>query len=164
MSNKTLREGDITWEDGCFTFEQHIAGMTLEEIAKELGLPEARLTKGGFVVFAIQPPSPDDFELGGWAEYSTDNFIEKGAWNRMDFERTYKDKRMPISIFQAKNGWMQEMNHQKLVKVVLNIPHNNHRYPAGRLAPQIILMKSVKCVVVKYLPPNSKERFKGVWK
>lgn len=167
MSYETIYEGGITWQDGCFTFEQHIAGMTLEEIAKELGLPSERLIKGGWVVFALKLPFGDDFDLGGWAEFETKNFFDydKKQWSRMDFEKTYKGKRMPISIFEAKNGWMQEMNNRKLVKLVLGVRHDDrHSYPAGGLAPQIIVKTKLKCLAVKYLPPNSMERFRGVWR
>ncbi len=165
MPYQPLREGDTTMQKGCFTFEQHIAGMTLEEIGKELGLPRERLIRGGWVVFALNLPYGDDFDLGGWAQFSTDNFMKDDAWNRMDFEKTYKNKRMPISIFEAKSGWMQEMNNRKLVKLVLGVPHDDsHAYPAGGLAPQIVVKRQLRCLVVKYLPPNSLERFRGVWR
>lgn len=165
MPTYHLREGDLTMQRGCFTFEQHIAGMTLEEIGKELGLPPERLIRGGWIVFAVNLPWSNDFDLAGWAEFSTDNFVKDGSWNRMDFEKTYKNKRMPISIFEAKAGWLQEMNNRKLVKLVLAVPHDDsHRYPSGGKAPQIIVNRELRCQVVKYLPPGSQERFLGVWR
>jgi len=52
-----------------------------------------------------------------------------------------------------------------LVKLVLAVPHDDsHQYPSGGKAPQIIVNRELRCQVVKYLPPSSQERFRGVWR
>ena len=167
MQTIHLEEGKTTMQKGCFTYEQYISGMTLEEIGRELGLPPARLMNGGWVVFALKLPLFDQFDCGGWAEFSTDNFMKKSAltknevWNRMAYEKTYKNRRLPVSILDAKAGHMQQMATRKLVKLVPVLMHNDtYKYPSGGKAPQIIVYQELPCQVLKFLQAGSGERFR----
>jgi len=165
-ANITYQVGQTAYLKGCFTEEFFIRGMTAQQIGQELGLPQRRLTEGMFIAYAVRLPALHEFKLGGWAEFSTDKFIEyrkgKMIWNESDFEKTYDGKRMPISIEAAKKGWRQNMTHIKLIKVLLPIVHDNRDvYPSGGKASQIIITHPIECHVVKFLKPN--DLFRGVW-
>lgn len=167
MANQTpLQVGQHLDLKGCFTEEFFLRGLTLSQIGVELGLPSHRLNDGVFIAFAIRLPSIHEFDLGGWAEYATDNFIEykngKSTWNEQKFEQTYDGKRMPISIEAAKKAWRENMKNEKLIKILPKIAHQqNDFYPPGGKASQIIISKPVKCHVVKFL--NRGEVFNSVW-
>lgn len=158
--------GDMLQLTGCFTEEYCLRGLIVNQIAKELGLLENRFKNGIFIAWAIQLPTMSQFELAGWVQFPTDKFAtyhpQKGTqWHRILFEQTYKDKRMPISIEQAKQAWLQNMKHEKLVKVLMNIPGQGEDFPAGGKASQIIVTSPIMCSVVKKLSSN--DVFNGVW-
>jgi len=158
--------GDTPYLDGCFTEEYFIRGMTLQRIGTELGLPQYQLSDGAFIAFALQLPSFNGFQLGGWTEFRASKFVDfrngKKKWSKAKFEKTYQGKRLPISLEDAKKGWMKNMRNEKLVKVLPNIPpHENEKYPAGGLASQVIITHPIQCQVVKFLKHN--EIFRSVW-
>lgn len=166
MNQKLYEVGDRRSLKGCFTEEYFLRGLSVNEIGKELGLPPHMLSNGIFISFALQLPTFDNFELGGWAKYSTDNFINyrkgKMKWIESKFESTYKDKRVPIPIDQAKKAWVENMKKEKLIKILPNIPNNQSDiYPAGRFASQIIVINPIECQITNYLKNN--EIFRGVW-
>ncbi len=167
MSQQTpYQVGQILHLGGCFTEEYCIRGLNVKQIGVELGLPQHRLNDGVFIAFARKLPYFHDFELGGWAKFSTDKFVEyrkgKMNWILSDFEKTYAGKRMPISIEDAKNAWLKNMRHEKLIKVLPVIPHHDDdKYPAGGLASQIIVRNKIECEIVQFLKSN--EVFKDVW-
>ncbi|PPK88768.1 hypothetical protein CLV84_1739 [Neolewinella xylanilytica] len=153
---------------GCFTEEYFIRGLNASQIVKELGLPDRYQQLKMYVAMAIHLPSICDFELGGWAEFSTDNFFNydkqgRGSkWDAKKFEKVYQGKRMPISINTAKQAWRDGMNHEKLVKVLFDTDHRDQdKYRAGGRASQIIVTRPIKCLIAKQLSPT--ERFTGVW-
>jgi len=161
-----LKVGQVVKLKGCFTEELFLRGLTLSQIGVELGLPSHRLNEGVFISFALQLPTVNQFDLGGWAEYSTDNFISYGKngaqWSEKDFEKTYKDKRMPITIEEAKKGWLMNMRQEKLIKIIPVIPHSNDDfYPSGGKASQVIIKQPINCQIVKFLKRG--EVFNSVW-
>ncbi len=167
MSFKPLQVGDIANLSGCFTHEEWITGKNASQIATELGLPPHRMKDGIFVCWAEVLPTAQQFHLGGYAKFATDNFISykngQTIWSERDFENTYKDGgRMQISIDEAKRAWLSEMRRSKLVKVIPVIPHaEGDKYPPGNKAPQIIVSAPIRCQVAKFLKPY--EVFRGVW-
>lgn len=151
---------------GCFTEEYCLRGLTLHQIAQELGLPAHRVEKGAFIAFALTLPAFHEFYPGGWAEYSTDKFVEyrkgKMKWKEEQYEATYEGKRMPISVEQVKNAWLDSMKNEKLVKVLPAVPHSEgDDYPPGGLASQIVIVHGVKCLITQFLESN--QVFRGIW-
>ena len=166
MTTSTLRVGQVIYNKGCFTEEYFLRGLSGAQIGRELGLPPHRLVNGLFISFAIQLPAFHEFKLGGWAKYSTDNFVtyrkRKMKWSEAAFERTYEGKRMPISIEEAKKGWLAGMRNEKLIKVIPNIPRQEgDEYPQGGKASQIIVVHPIRCQVTNFLQLD--EVFRGVW-
>lgn len=166
MIDESLRVGQVINCSGCFTEEFFLKGLTAQQIGTELGLPQRCLAEGMFVSYAIQLPSFYQFELGGWAKYSTDKFVayrkNKMNWKQKEFDKIYDGKRMPISIAEAKRGWLENMKYHKLIKILLPIAYlNTDEFPAGGKASQIIVTDPIPCEVVKFLKPN--ELFQGVW-
>ncbi len=165
-SHEPYEIGQIRKLKGCFTEEYFLRGLSVSKIGQELGLPGHRLKDGVFVAFALQLPYYHEFELGGWAKYSTDKFVtyDKGkmTWSRFKFEETYAGKRMPISIEDAKMAWLKNMRHEKLIKILPVIPHkDDDKYPSGGIASQIIVKHTISCQIVKFLKGN--ETFNSVW-
>lgn len=167
MTFKPLKVGDTGNFSGCFTHEEWITGKNANQIAIELGLPPHRMKDGIFVVWAEVLPNVHQFDLGGYAKFATDNFIDystgKAVWDEKRFEQTYAGgKRMNVSIPDAKQAWLQEMRRSKLVKVISVVPGAaTDVYPPGNKAPQIIVNTPIRCQVAKFLKPH--EVFRGVW-
>lgn len=167
MINHNFKTGQIKYFQGCFTEEYFLRGLSVSQIGVELGLPSHRLKNGIYIAFAIKFPSFYEFKLGGWAEFSTDRFIEyrkgKMKWIETKFEETYKGKRIPISIDDAKKAWLENMKHEKLVKVIPFIPHHEEDiYPPGGRASQIIVVNPIQCQITNFLKGN--QIFNGVWR
>ena len=165
---RLLKVGDFVELTGCFTEEYFIRGMAAHEIVQELGLPARFKLKRMYVAMAIHLPGIHDFELGGWAKFSTDKFFnydkstKKGRWSKVKFEEVYRNKRMPLSVDAAKQAWRDGMNSEKLIKVLFNTPKSDRdRYPEGGRASQIIVTRPVKCLITTTLLPT--HRFTGVW-
>lgn len=165
QKQKPLKIGDMVGLKGCFTEEYFVRGLSLRQIGKELGLPLHILADGAYVAFAVELPRYPDFELGGWAKYSTDKFIDyrkgKMDWSELKFEETYAGIRVPISIDEAKKAWLSNMRNEKLIKVLPQIKDPNAEYPVGGLASQIIIRNEVRCQIVKFLKLN--DIFRSVW-
>lgn len=163
---KPLEVGQIVKMDGCFTEEYFLRGLSVKQIGQELGLPAHRMIKGVFVIFALELPQYHQFELGGWAEFATDKFIDYDNdgmnWDEKKFEDLYANRRMPISIDDAKTNWMKNMMNEKLVKVITAVGSSKDDiYPSGGKASQIILREKVNCQVVQFLKSN--DIFHSVW-
>ncbi len=162
---KPLELGQFIELDGCFTEEYCLRGLSVRQIGEELGYKPFRMSQGIFIAFAIEFPSFDQFELGGWTKYSTDHFFDedrKVKWSEHEFEETYYRKRIPISIEAAKIAWLKNMRSEKLIKVLPVVPHQDKTdYIPGGLASQIIVTSKIKCQLVKFLAVN--EVFKDVW-
>ncbi len=149
-----------------FTEEYFIRGLTLRQIGEELGLPQHRLKEGAWICFALELPVYQNFRLGGWAEFSTDNFVTydegKMKWSEADYEETYAGKRLPVKINNAKRSWLSNMRKEKLVKILPAIPHSKtDAYPKGGKASQVIIMKKIRCYITKF--PDYDDIFRGVW-
>lgn len=161
-------EGTYERLKGCFTEEYFIRGLSLKRIGMELGLPSSRLRKGAWICWAEQLPAIHEFYLGGWTKFPTHNFVRynrhgKMKWYEDKYEETYAMIRTPITIEQAKQGWLAGMRHEKLVKVVPILGHDdNNPPPPGGRASQIIVVQLIRCKVVKFLK-NDDDVFRGVW-
>lgn len=167
MDQQNYKKGQVLYLKGCFTEEFFLRGLSVSQIGRELGLPSHRLANGIFISYAIKFPALHEFKLAGWAEYSTDHFVEYGKkgrvkWSEENFEKTYRGKRMPMSIEDAKKARLDGMKHHKLVKVIPNIPHRNtDEYPSGGKASQLIVVHPIQCHITNFLKGN--EVFRGVW-
>ncbi len=159
--------GQYVPHKGCFTEEYFLRGLSLKQIGIELGLPSRRLVKGAYICWAEQLPALHEFHLGGWAKFSTDKFVRYGRggklkWYEDKYEETYAFIRTPITVEQAKQGWLAGMRHEKLLKVVPMLGHDDtDLYPPGGRASQIIVSHPIRCKVVKFL--NDDDVFRGVW-
>ena len=166
MEPQDSKIGKSLFLTGCFTEEFFLRGLNVRQIGKALGLPEYRLANGLYIAWAVQLPSFHEFKLGGWAEFPTSEFYDytkkRDKWSEEKFEKTYEGKRVPITIEQAKYAWLENMKHEKLIKVLLNIPgQDGDKYPAGEQASQIIVVHPIRCQIMKFIDGN--DVFKGIW-
>jgi hypothetical protein len=159
------RVGQITHQEGCFTFEGYILGSPIYEIAYRLGLPKSRIVGGLYVAYALTVPDANSFELAGVTYDSTDAFVkyENGQpkYDAQKFKALYKG----IDIDDIKNQYRNVFGENKLVKVLPAEPHRHGtHYPAGTIVPQFLMTKPLLCMVAAYIPPMGTFRNMGIVK
>lgn len=62
-----LRE-PMFWSEGYVTCHKFIAGRTLPEVERILGLPTHELSKGAYLYDLLRIPEPDEFDLRGYSQ------------------------------------------------------------------------------------------------
>jgi hypothetical protein len=125
---------------GCFTQDKFIAGRSLNEIEKNLGFKEGRLSKGGIVVALIQLPRRGQFRVAGYTNVSLHNFEIPSGLDPNVLEKN------------AIENW-ELMGPNRLVKVLPTIGHDESldpdiQYPHARGVPQWDVLVKLPCVVV----------------
>ena len=160
-----FRVGQITHQEGCFTFEGYILGSPIYEIAYRLGLPKSRIADGLYIAYALTIPDADSFELAGVTYDSTDAFVKydngQPKYDAQKFRELYKG----ININDIKNQYHSVFGANKLVKVMPAEPHKyGMHYPAGTIVPQFLMTKPLLCMVAAYIPPFGTFRKTGIVK
>jgi hypothetical protein len=168
MSSKIIEITDVAYFDGCYTFESGITGLNIGDIARRLGLPRDRISKGVDIYYALTVPSFDDFYWAGMALDSTDKFVDypqgkPPEYNIKKFAELFSSSGITIGnadINALKQQWHNLMGIQKLVKVVPKVRHNDKMfYPAGSpVTPQFILKTKLQCILGASIPPNGNFR------
>ena len=152
--------GNTVYKGGCFTFEGYIKGQNLFVIAKRLGLPQAVVSKGIYIAYALRTPAMSEFELAGTTLDSTDKFITYGkgtaTYNHQKFQKLYtKNAAIPVNFQDIKKQYHRTFGQNKLVKV---LAPSFKEYPAGGMTPELFMKSKLPCYIAAYIPPNGNFR------
>jgi hypothetical protein len=145
--------GDHILVSGCFTQDKFIQGQTLSEIEHRLGFRSGRFAQGVAVVYFLELPTIDQFDVAGYTNVASHRFrVPEG----LNMEKLKKE---------AMATWKTEgMN--RLVKVI-PVQHPeptaglDGNYPPGDGVPQWICKVKLRAEVASYLSRYPVERYAG---
>ena len=122
-----------------------------------MGYGPGRLSQGWWLLFALERPTPDNFEFGGYTYFSGSRIGPPGDPNRPTVEQELlKDEGGPAQLLALTAkliATLQLSGHERLAKVVPVGPGAD--YPVGTGIYQCNIPRPISCKVAAFVAPGA---------
>lgn len=154
-----MKKGETLHLRGCFTQMKFIAGQTLPEIERRLGVRAGRLSKGAYIVQAGELPGLHGFNLLAYSQIPGDRFKTGSSYDQGKANGMFPGTD-PVKLRQLVLSNWEVSGRDSLVKVIPVIPHTEHEtYPSGSGVPQWELTEPIRSRVIAEVEPYGRFSF-----
>jgi|KBSSwiStaDraftv2_1062776.scaffolds.fasta_scaffold671062_1 hypothetical protein len=141
---------------GNFTKALYLRSHPSAELELRLGYGPGRLSDGWWLLFAIDPPSPSNFEFGGYTHFSGSCIGNPNVGGlRPHVEEELLEQLGPVGLWRKKVEHVAALEitgPQRLAKV-LPVKRGND-YPVGSGIYQCNIPRGIRCKVAAYVAPG----------
>ena len=149
---------------GNFTEALYLRSQSAGEIEQRLGFGPGRLSRGWWLVFALEKPLPDNFDFGGYTDFSGGRIGHPrvgGSRPKVE-EELEQDLGGPAQVLAARARRIATLQITRADRVAKVAPvAAGSDYPVGSGFPQFNIPHAIKCKVAAFIAPG--ETYLGMY-
>jgi hypothetical protein len=146
---------------GNFTKALYLRSHNAAEVERRLGYGHGRLAPGWWLLFALDRPSPDNFEFGGYTHFSGSRVGNPALGSARphvedDLVRTFGGQ-AGLAAAKARHVAALELTGPNRLAKVIPVS-SGAEYPVGAGVYQCNITAPIRCKVAAFVPPGGAYR------